>query len=328
MKSNKPILFSGVQPSGELHIGNYLGALRHWVELQNSKQYSPIFSVVDYHSITQDYNPQKKAEQIFQTVVDFLSIGIDPKKSIIFVQSHLSEHTELAWILNCITPVAELERMTQYKDKSQQQKENINMGLFDYPVLMAADILLYKTQVVPVGDDQLQHVELARIIARKFNNRFKTNFLIEPKSKLVADQSATRVMSLTDPKKKMSKSLGEKSYIALSDSPEKIKEKIKSAVTTEQGAKNLLNLFAQFSTDQKLIKKFQQESENSTIKYSEFKPELTKTIIQTLQPIQKRRQKYLTNPKKVARIIDKGNKQAQKIASSNLKQIKEIIGLI
>ena len=323
----KPILFSGVQPSGELHIGNYLGALKQWVELQNSKKFLPIFSVVDYHSITQNYDPKEKAEQILNTAIDFLSIGINPKKSIVFVQSQVSEHTELAWILNCITPVAELERMTQYKDKSEQQKENINMGLFNYPVLMAADILLYKTAIVPVGEDQVQHVELARIIARKFNNRFGKYFN-EPKSKLMASENSARVMSLTHPEKKMSKSLGEKSYIALSDSEEVIKNKIKSAVTTEQGGKNLLNLFEQFSKDEKLINKFKKDFKNNEIKYSELKPALADAIIAELKPISEKRNYYLTHKNKVAKILKSGQKKASKLAENNLQEIKTKIGLI
>ncbi|MFC1622447.1 tryptophan--tRNA ligase [Patescibacteria group bacterium] len=332
---NKPILFSGVQPSGELHIGNYLGALRHWVELQNSKEFKPIFSIVDYHSITQDYDPKEKQEQILNTAIDFLSIGIDPKKSIIFVQSQVPEHTELAWILNCITPVSELERMTQYKDKGDLQKDNINMGLFDYPVLMAADILLYKTAIVPVGEDQRQHIELAKIIARKFNHRFKTNFMIEPKAKFV---NARRIMSLTQPDKKMSKSLGEKSYIALSDSPKIVQEKIKSAVTDLgkqndefNGGLNLVNLFSFFSKDTELIEKFRNNykgDKGGKLKYSELKPALANAIIAELKPIQEKRKYYLNNPKKVAKILSNGQKQAKKIASQNLLEIKKIIGLL
>lgn len=326
MIMKKKILFSGVQPSGELHIGNYLGALKQWVEFQNSNDIEPFFSIVDYHSLTQDYDPAEKREQIIKTAIDFIACGIKPKN--IFVQSAVQEHTELAWILNCITPVSELERMTQYKDKSARQSENINMGLFDYPVLMAADILLYGTQIVPVGEDQVQHVELARIVARKFNNRFKTNFMIEPKAKLVSSENSARVMSLTSPDKKMSKSLGEKSYISLADSPEKIREKIKSAVTTESGAKNLLELFKQFSDDNKLIKKFEQEFKDSTIKYSEFKPALADAIIKVLKPIQERREKLLKNKKVIERDLNKGAKRAQKIAKKNMAEIKKIIGVL
>lgn len=318
----KKTLFSGIQPTGELHIGNYLGALKQWAELQND--YNSIFCVVDYHSITQDYDVKQKQQQVLKAAADLLAIGINPKKSIIFIQSHLPEHTELAWILNTITSVNELERMTQYKDKASRQKHNINMGLFDYPVLMAADILLYKAEFVPVGEDQVQHVELARKIARKFNNKFG-NYFPEPGVKLT---KAARVMSLTDPEKKMSKSLGPKSYIALSDSSDVIKNKIQSAVTGDKGGKNLLDLFEQFSNNKNLINKFQSEYNKKTIKYSELKPELTKAIIKILKPIQEKRNKLLSNKKYINKILEKGAKDAKKIAEKNMMEIKKLIGLI
>jgi len=318
----KKILFSGIQPTGDLHIGNYLGALKQWVEIQD--KYNSIFSIVDYHSITQDFNPKKKQEQILNTAVDFLVAGINFKKSIIFVQSKISEHTELAWILNCITPVSELERMTQFKDKAERQKSNINMGLFDYPVLMAADILLYKTEVVPVGEDQKQHVELARKIARKFNNKFGKHFP-EPESRLT---KTARVMSLSDPDKKMSKSLGEKSYVALSDEPDVIRKKIKSAVTTEKGALNLIDLLEEFSNDAELVKKFRDEFKNKSIKYSELKPVLANAIILKLKPMQEKRQKLLNNKKYINQILEDGAQKAKEIASKNLQEIKKLIGVL
>jgi tryptophanyl-tRNA synthetase len=322
--TNKPTLFSGVQPTGELHIGNYLGALKQWVELQNSGDFKPIFSVVDLHSLTEDFEPKKKKEQILNTAIDFLACGIDPEKSIIFIQSAVQEHAELAWILNCLTPVSELERMTQYKDKALRQKHNVNMGLFDYPVLMAADILLYQTQVVPVGEDQVQHVELARVLARKFNNKFG-KFFFEPKSKLT---SIARVMSLTDPNKKMSKSLGPKSYVALTDSADEITSKIKSAVTGEAGGKNILDLFKEFSEDKNLIQKFENEYKKGALKYAELKPALSEAIIQTLKPIQTRRQEFLSDKKKVEAILNSGALEASGIAQANMLQIKKLIGLI
>lgn len=324
MKNTKPILFSGVQPTGKLHIGNYLGAIKNWVDLQNSNEYQTIFSIVDLHSLTQDYEVAKKSDEIYATLADYLACGIDPKKSIIFLQSHVKEHTELAWIFNCITPVAELERMTQYKDKAERQKDNINMGLFDYPVLMAADILLYKAEVVPVGEDQVQHVELTRIVARKFNNRWGKTFE-EPKSKLTR---AARLMALNDPMKKMSKSLGEKSYIALSDTPEEIAAKIKSAVTTPEGGRNLIDLLRAFSDDNKLINKFEKEITDGTIRYSELKEILSKAIIDTLKPIQEKRAKLLTNKKYLDKILKHGAKQAEKIAQKNMTEFKKKIGLI
>jgi len=321
MAENKKTLFSGIQPTGELHIGNYLGALKQWAEIQD--EYNSIFCVVDYHSITEDFNPDKKQEQIFNTAVDFLAAGIDPKKSIIFVQSKVSEHTELAWILNCVTPVAELERMTQYKDKSARQKANINMGLFDYPVLMAADILLYKTEIVPVGQDQQQHVEIARKIAKKFNNKFGEYFP-EPQARLT---KTARVMSLSEPDKKMSKSI-EKSGIFLSDSPEEINKKIRSAVTTDQGALNLIDLLGEFSNDESLINKFKNNFKNKTIKYSELKPTLAEAIISYFKPMQEKRKELLKNKSYIHNILEDGAKRAKEIASKNILEIKKLIGVL
>ncbi|MFH1456631.1 MAG: tryptophan--tRNA ligase [Patescibacteria group bacterium] len=317
----KKTLFSGIQPTGELHIGNYLGALKQWVDIQD--EYNSIFCIVDYHSITEDFDPKKKQEQVFNTAVDFLATGIDPEKSIIFVQSKIYEHTELAWIFNCITPVAEMERMTQYKDKASRQKANINMGLFDYPVLMAADILLYKTEIVPVGDDQVQHIELARKVARKFNNKFGEYF-VEPKPRLT---KTARVMSLTEPDNKMSKSVP-KSCIFLSDSSEEINKKIKSAVTTDQGALNLIDLLEEFSEDEELVKKFRNEFKDKTIKYSELKPVLAEAIICRLQTMQERREKLLKNKKYIYNILEIGAEKAKKIASKNLEEIKRLIGIL
>jgi len=231
--TKKQTIFSAIQPSGELHIGNYLGALKNFVELQN--KYNCFFFIADYHSITGDYNPKEKPKQILDLALDFLAVGLDPKKCVIAVQSQIPEHTELAWIFNTITPISELQRMTQFKDKSQNQEKNINMGLFDYPVLQAADILIYKAYGVPVGQDQIQHIELTRKIARFFNNKFGETFP-EPKDIIT---ETPKIMSLTDPTKKMSKSHGEKSYIGINDEPEVIKKKMRKAVS----ATNIKELF-------------------------------------------------------------------------------------
>ncbi len=194
-----PRVFSGVRPSGQLHLGNYLGALKNWLILQ--KRYECLFCIVDYHAITTPFEPKKMKKQIFDLAVRYMAAGIDPQKSIIFVQSQVPEHTELTWILNTITPVGELRRMTQFKEKAKQHPEAVNIGLLDYPVLMAADILLYKAELVPVGEDQIQHVELSRTIVRKFNKIFGQTF---PEPKVVLTK-APRIMSLTEPIKKMSK---------------------------------------------------------------------------------------------------------------------------
>lgn len=325
----KKTLFSGLKPTGKLHIGNYLGTSKNWVALQ--EEFNTIFCIVDYHSLTINFNPDEKRAEIFEMAIDTLAHGVDPKKSIVFLQSQVSEHTELAWIFNCLVSVSELERMTQYKDHVQKKKSNINMGLLDYPVLMAADILLYKAEVVPVGEDQKQHVELARTIARKFNNKFGPYFP-EPKTKLT---KSARVMSLTNPTRKMAKSEGEKSYIALSDSPEIIKQKIKSATTDiggpsgkMSGGKNLLDLLEQFSTDKNLTKKFQNDYKQGQLKYSKLKPILTEAIIETLKPIQERRNKLLKDKKYIKGVLKDGAKRAKEIANKNLQEIKRLIGIL
>ncbi len=231
-------IFSAIQPSGELHIGNYLGALKNFTELQN--KYNCFFFIADYHSITGDYDPKEKPAQIFDLALDFLAAGLDPEKCTLAVQSQIPGHTELAWIFNTVTPISELQRMTQFKDKANHQNKNINIGLFDYPVLQAADILIYKACLVPVGQDQVQHVELTRKIARFFNNKFGKTFP-EPKDIIT---ETPKIMSLADPTKKMSKSHGAKSYIGINDEPEMIKKKMRKAVTVS----NLKELF-----DKKII---------------------------------------------------------------------------
>ena len=215
MPNKKKIIFSGTAPSGNIHIGNYIGAIKQWAEMQNTGEYQNIFCVVDEHAITTPQEPAKLRSKILEVFTLYLALGIDPEKSIIFVQSSVSEHSELNWILSTITPVGELERMTQFKDKAKKQK-NVLAGLLNYPTLMAADILLYKTNLVPVGEDQLQHIELARTIARKFNSTFGETFAIpEP----FLNKEGKRIMGLDDPSKKMSKSAeNPKNYIALLDS--------------------------------------------------------------------------------------------------------------
>jgi len=330
MEQNKPQrIFSGIQPTGDLHIGNYLGAIKQFVELQH--EIESIFCIVDYHSLTEDFDPKIKQEQILNTAVDYLACGIDPEQATLFVQSHVNGHTELAWILNCITPMAELERMTQYKDKSKDQKSNINAGLFDYPVLMAADIMLYKADLVPVGEDQIQHVELTRTIAKKFNNRFGDTF---PETKVKLNKTA-RVMSLQDPAKKMSKSHGPKSYIALSDSPDVIKEKISKAVTDSgsaknsktNGGKNLLDLFTVFVNDEGITKQFEDDYKDGNLQYSKLKPMLANVIIQALKPIQEKRAELEKNPDYVKEILEQRKEKADEIAQTTMQEVRQKIGL-
>ena len=235
-------LLSGVKPSGKLHIGNYLGAIRNFLELQD--EYDSYFAVVDLHSLTEKYDPKKKRQEILDLFIDFLALGLDPEKSTVFIQSEVPEHVELSWIFSCLTPVSELERMTQYKD-FVARGHSANAGLLTYPILQAADILIYKPAVVPVGEDQLQHLELTNTVGRKFNNQFGKTF--DPVKPLLT--KTPRVMSLLEPGKKMSKSLGDNHVINLSDEPAVIEKKLARAVTDtgkektiSSGTKNLLAL--------------------------------------------------------------------------------------
>jgi len=325
----KKTLFSGIQPTGEIHLGNYLGALKNWADLQN--EFNCYYAIVDLHAITVDYQPKQYQEKILDTAIDLLSIGLDPKKSTLFVQSHVSEHTELCWLFNSLVPLAELERMTQFKDKAKEHKKNINAGLFDYPVLQAADILLYHGEMVPVGEDQLQHLELCNTIVRRFNNKFGEYFqTVKP---IVG--AGARIMSLTEPAKKMSKSLGPKNYIALNDSPEIIRKKVMSAVTDTgptgdkmaPGVKNLFTLL-ELLANKKTIGKFQQVYQNKTIRYSELKSELAEAIIDYLKPIQEKRKSLAKDKSQVQKVLAAGAKKAQTVAQKNILEIKKKMGLI
>lgn len=322
-------IFSAMQPSGELHLGNYLGSLKNWILLQENN--NCFFCIVDYHAITVPYDTLTLPERVHNMALDYLAAGIDPETSVIFVQSQAPEHTELAWILNTITPLGELERMTQFKDKSHEHKDNINAGLFTYPVLMAADILLYHAELVPVGEDQYQHLELTRTLARKFNATFGETFT-EPKA---YEAPIPRVMSLLEPSKKMSKSAGAGHYIALNDSPELIRKKIAKAVTdtgggditTVSGGRNLLQLFKILSDDKALKNDLDQQYTSGELKYSEFKPLLAEVIIKTLEPIQAKRAELMAKPKEVRDILLDGRDRARLIAQKTLQEVKEKMGL-
>jgi tryptophanyl-tRNA synthetase len=328
---NKKInLFSGIKPTGNIHLGNYLGALKNWVLLQDSGKYKPFYSIVDLHALTMDYDPKEYQQLIHEALTDLLAIGINPKKSTLFIQSQLPEHSELCWLLNNITPVAELNRMTQFKDKAQENIKNINAGLLDYPILMAADILLYHATAVPVGEDQLQHLELTNTIIRKFNNRFGKYF---EEVKPILNE-ASRVMSLTNPLKKMSKSLGPNNLIALSDSPEIIKKKISSAVTDSgengkmsAGVANLFFLLEEFANPS-IVKRLNADQEQGKLKYSELKSELSEALIAFLKPIQKKKALLMKQRSTLNKIITDGRKQASSVAKITLKEVKKLMGLI
>ena len=321
------ILFSGIKPTGELHIGNYLGAVRNWVALQ--KDYACIYSIVDYHALTSPITQTELKENTVRLAADLLSLGIDPKRSILFRQSDVPEHTELAWIFSCLTPVPELERMTQYKDFVRDGRATANAGLLTYPVLQTADILLYMAEYVPVGEDQLQHLELGRIIARKFNKRYGTFF---PEIRPVLSENV-RVMALNDPGKKMSKSLGQKSYIALRDTADVIKQKIQKAVTDSldsknslTGGHNLLTLFKQFGTRER-SEHFERAYELKKLSYDELKRDLTQQLNTFLEPIREKRAYYDAHPKEVEKILANGAARARKIAQKTLSAVRKKIGL-
>ncbi len=325
----KHVLFSGIQPTGRLHIGNYLGALRNFVDLQNTGDYQCYFSIVDLHSLTENFDPKAKKQQILNLAADFLAAGIDPNQSVLFQQSQVPAHSELGWILNTITPIGELERMTQFKDKSERQQENVNVGLFTYPTLMVADILLYDTNVVPVGDDQSQHLELTRTLVRKFNKKFGDTF-VEPKMLLT---KTPRVMSLKDPRKKMSKSQPE-SCLFLDDSPKEIAQKIGHAVTDSDakisynpdkkpGLSNLIELYAAFShMEPKLV-----AEEFAGTNYSKLKSALATVIADHFTEFREKKKELLAKPKKLAEIVEEGSAAAARVADKKMIEVKRRVGI-
>jgi len=323
----KQILVSGIQPTGKLHLGNYLGALKNFVELQNSGNYDCFFFIADLHSLTESYTPKEKKEQISDLFLTYLAAGLDPKKSVLFQQSAIAEHSELSWILNTITPFGELRRMTQFKDKSENESESTNVGLFDYPVLMAADILLYNASVVPVGDDQLQHLELTRTLARKFNSKFGKTFF-EPKPLLT---SVPRLMSLDDPEKKMSKSRPE-GCLFMDDEPNIIRKKIQRAVTDSEstieynpekrpGISNLVLIYSAITekTPKEIVLIYKGRG------YADFKRDLGDKLVETFTPFQEKKKEL--KKKGVEKILESGNEEAQKYASKMYESIKKKVGL-
>lgn len=330
MTSKNQVIFSGVKPSGDLHIGNYLGAIKQWVLLQD--EYDVFFCVVDEHAITVPQDPEELRRRTIEVAQAYLAAGIDPKKSTLFIQSHVPEHAELGWILNTFTPMGELQRMTQYKDAIQKGKPAF-AGLFNYPTLMAADILLYHTNLVPVGEDQLQHIELARSLAERFNNRYGETFVV-PKP-LIKKETA-RIMSLLNPEEKMSKSDDNAgSFILLTDPPEVIREKIKGAVT-DSGKKiiydpqqkpaisNLLVIFSEFSG--KSIDDLVKANEGKT--YAAFKQDLANAVVEGLTPFQKKWRDLSSRTDKTLLTLREGAQAARAIASETLKMVKEKVGFV
>ncbi len=327
---NKQRVFSGIQPSGTSHLGSYLGALKNWVAIQEGHE--NYFCVVDLHALTESRDPKVLRNNIRELAAIFLAVGLDPEKSVIFRQSHVPEHTELCWLLNCIARVGELSRMTQFKDKAQKGgAEAASVGLFDYPVLQAADILLYNAHLVPVGEDQRQHLELSRTLARRFNHTFGETFVVpEP---LILETGA-RVMALDEPTAKMSKSRPTPGgYIALLDEPDAIRRKIRRAVTDsgtditaspdKPAITNLLGIYAAL-TD-RTISELEEEYRGKG--YGEFKKDLAEVVVEKLSPIRDRALELLDNPRELDAILEDGATRAREVARPILQSAQAKMGL-
>jgi len=331
----KEVIVSGIQPTGNLHIGNYLGAVKNFVDLQNSGKYEMYIFIADLHSLTGNMDAETRKKQILILAAELLAAGIDPKKTTLFVQSHVQEHTELNWIFNCVTPVSELYRMTQFKDKSEKQDKNINSGLLTYPILQAADILLYHGTLVPVGQDQIQHVELTRDIGRWFNKRFPASlaggceYFSETKHLLT---EVPKVMSLLEPSKKMSKSLGQGHVIELADEPDVIEKKMKKAVTATEGGEgapgvqNLLLLLKYFG-DENSYNDFLQAEIDKTIRYGELKSAVAKALIEHFFDFRKRRSELLKDHNELAEVLVLGAKKAKKVATNVIEDVRKLVGI-
>ncbi|MGN1394613.1 MAG: tryptophan--tRNA ligase [Succinivibrionaceae bacterium] len=330
----KEIVFSGAQPSGQLSIGNYIGALRQWVQMQD--EYDCVYSVVDLHAITVRQDSQALRNAIYDTLSLYLAIGIDPNKSTLFLQSQVPAHTQLSWVLNCYTQMGELNRMTQFKDKSKRYGDaNTTVGLFDYPVLMAADILLYQANLVPVGEDQLQHLELTRDIAYRFNQLYGETFVL-PKG--FVPKSGGRVMSLQDPCKKMSKSDDNRNnVITLLEDPKSIVKKLKKAVTdsddppvvrydwnNKPGVSNLLDLMSAVTGTslEELEKHFEGKM------YGHFKTEVADAVVALLEPIQAKFKEYRADENYLRDIFNQGAEKAQAKAEITLKKVYDAVGFV
>jgi tryptophanyl-tRNA synthetase len=328
-------IFSGVQPTGNLHLGNYLGAIKNFVKLSNDNTNDCIFCVVDLHAITAKQNPKELKDNILETIATFVASGIDPKKSIIFNQSRVPAHSEAAWILSCIARMGWLNRMTQFKEKAGKDKEKASIGLFSYPVLMAADILLYDATHVPVGDDQKQHLELCRDIAQKFNNEFEVEDFLKIPEPLIRKEFS-RIMSLKDGSKKMSKSeLSDLSRINLTDTKDQIINKIKKAKTDtlpmpstieelkeRLEVKNLIGIYSNLieTSLEKTIVSFSGKN------FSDFKEKLSQVLVEKIEPISNEIKKLKRDKEYLSQILIEGSQKANEIASKKIKKIHEIVG--
>lgn len=323
-------VFSGIQPTGKIHLGNYLGAVKNWVDSQDA--FENIFCIVNSHAITTTQDPKELREKTYELARVLIACGIDPKKSHLFIQSEIDEHAALAWILDCNIAMGEMSRMTQFKDKSQKNPKNINVGLFNYPALMAADILLYNADLVPVGEDQKQHLELTRNVAQKFNRDFGECFKVpEP----LIPKVGARVMGLDDPTSKMSKSAtGANHAIFLMDTPDVILKKFKKATTDSEsnikfdenraGVYNLLCMYETFSKKTRL----EIEAEFEGKGYGDLKKAVAEVVIEALKPVQEKYQLLNSEQGYIESILKEGRDRAKEIASATYKQAKELVGLI
>ncbi|MBU5427365.1 tryptophan--tRNA ligase [Tissierella pigra] len=326
----RKIVFSGVQPSGKLTIGNYLGAIKNWVDLQN--EYNCYYCIVDLHAITIPQVPKDLRKNTLDVLALYLAAGIDPEKSTIFIQSHVPEHTELTWVLNSISYMGQLNRMTQFKEKSRKSEENLNAALFTYPVLMASDILLYEADLVPVGEDQKQHLELARDLAIRFNNKYSDTFKVpDPQIKEIG----AKIMSLQNPEAKMSKSdTDENAYILLLDDKDTIRRKIKRAVTDSLGVvayndeqiglKNLLDIYSVFSKEEipNIVNRYEGKG------YGEFKEDLAEVVVESLSPIQEKYNYLINNKDHLEKIYKEGAEKASYHAMKTLRKVYKKVGFI
>jgi len=330
LEGNKKVIFSGIQPSGDLTLGNYIGAIKNWVKLQ--EEYECYFCVVDLHAITVKQEPKDLRRRTLEMLAIYLASGIDPEKNTMFIQSHVPAHSEAAWILTCSTYMGELSRMTQYKEKSKKNGESIGAGLFNYPSLMAADILLYQTDLVPVGKDQLQHLELSRDIAERFNRIYSNTFVIpEP---YIAKLGA-KIMDLQEPSKKMSKSSENvNGYILIIDPPEVIRKKVNRAVTDslgvvsyndeQLGVKNLMTILTTLTG----MSIEEIEEKYKGLGYAQFKKDVAEAIVAELEPIQKKIAEYIGNKAYLEDIYKKGSEKANYVANKTLRKMQKKIGFI
>ena len=329
--AKKKTIFSGIQPSGILTLGNYIGALRNWVSLQDSGEYDCIYCVVDLHALTVRQDPAALRRRCAETLALFIACGLDPEKNVMYCQSHVPAHSELSWLLGCFTYMGELQRMTQFKDKSQKYADNINAGLLTYPVLMAADILLYQSDLVPIGADQKQHLELARVIAIRMNNLYGGLFTVPDG---YFGKAGTRVMSLVDPTRKMSKSDEPNSYIAILDKPEDIRRKFRRAVTdsdgeirvdreNKPGVTNLLDILSAVTGEGA-----QQIADRLSGKgYGALKDEVAEAVIAELAPVQARYSEILADKAYLEGVMQSGAERASRIAAKTMRKVHKKLGL-